>query len=206
MKRWLSLAAAAVLLAIAIPGAVMADNGWTMYVYTENGGSLNVRSSERVENNVLGTLRYGTAVTVYALYNGWAMIWYPYTSGGYHTDYAYVQSRYLVYQKPSDRRPAPAPTAAPAPSSNAAQVLAEMNAEFRSAKQVTAPYTIVSRPSRASGWVNLRWAPTMEAERIAACPQGKELIVLAVLKNWYQVRDPATGMIGFISSKYVIVK
>jgi len=57
-----------------------------------------------------------------------------------------------------------------------------------------------------SGWVNLRWAPSTEAERIATCPQGKELTVLAELKNWYQVEDPATGMIGFIKRTFVSVK
>ena len=81
-----------------------------------------------------------------------------------------------------------------------------MNAEFNTAKKVAAPYTVVARPSRASGWVNLRWAPSTEAERIATCKQGKELTVLAELKNWYQVQDPETGMIGFISNQYVTRK
>ena len=81
-----------------------------------------------------------------------------------------------------------------------------MNAEFASAKKVAVPYTVVARPSRASGWVNLRWAPTTEAERISTCKQGKELTVLAELKNWYQVQDPVTGMIGFISRQYVTKK
>ena len=65
---------------------------------------------------------------------------------------------------------------------------------------------MISRPSRATGWVNLRWAPSVEAERIATCPQGKELTVLAELSDWYQVQDPVTGMIGFISRQYVSVK
>ena len=46
-------------------------------------------------------------------------------------------------------------------------------------------------------------APSTEAERIATCGQGKELIVLTEMTNWYQVQDPATGMIGFISRQYV---
>ena len=77
-----------------------------------------------------------------------------------------------------------------------------MNAEFRTAVKV-APFTVIARPSRASGWVNLRWAPTTEAERIATCPQGKELTVLAQTNSWYQVQDPVTGMIGFIMQKFV---
>ena len=51
--------------------------------------------------------------------------------------------------------------------------------------------------------MNLRWAPSTEAERIATCPQGKQLTVIGETKNWYQVQDPKTGMIGFISRQYV---
>ena len=34
----------------------------------------------------------------------------------------------------------------------------------------------------------------------------KLLTVLAVLSNWYQVQDPSTGMVGFISRKYVSIR
>ena len=81
-----------------------------------------------------------------------------------------------------------------------------MNDEFRTGKLVANPFTVYARPSRASGWVNLRWAPSTEAERIATCPQGKQLTVIGEIgetRNWYQVQDPQTGMIGFISRQYV---
>ncbi len=188
---------AMLMFALLIP-AVHADT--TMYVYTADGKTLNVRSSERVEDNVIGRLPFGTAVTVRANYNGWSEILYPWvnTAGnGYHVDYAYVQSRYLVPTYPGTT-----PTPDPVPSGS---TISAMNTEFRSAVKVT-PFTVVARPSRASGWVNLRWAPSLEAERIATCPQGKELTVLAQLSNWYQVQDPATGMIGFISRQYVYAK
>lgn len=171
-----------------------------MYVYTEDGKTLNVRSSERVENNVIGRLPFGAEVIVRATYNGWAEIRYPWVNNalnGYQVDYAYVQSRYLVSTKPGTT-----PTPAPEPSGS---TIASMNAEFRSAVKVV-PFTVVARPSRASGWVNLRWAPSLEAERIATCPQGKVLTVMAQLNNWYQVQDPVTGMIGFISRQYVSVQ
>ena len=84
--------------------------------------------------------------------------------------------------------------------------MADLNREFRSARVVQTPYTVVSRPVRASGWVNLRWAPSLEAELIETCPQGKELTVLTEMNNWYQVQDPTTGMIGFIMRKYVQVR
>lgn len=185
------------LAALLVPSAQA--SGVIMYVYTENGGSLNVRRDPIVTNNIIGKLNYGQAVSVrITMANGWACIdW-----NGTDTSVAYVQSRYLSWTVPTTRpvtpTPAPAPTAAPSGGSG----LDAVNAEFRTARQVT-PFIVVSRPARASGWVNLRWAPSVDAERITTCPQGKELTVLAETKNWYQVQDPATGMIGFIMRQYV---
>lgn len=201
-KKLSVLILTAVLAAAMIISTAAAET--TMYVYTENGKPLNVRSSERVANNLVGTLDYGAQVTVRFIYNGWAEIVYPWGDArGFRVDYAYVQSRYLVSSKPGSRSGGSSVSPAQSTDANtAAKAFNEMNAEFRSARQVTS-YTVTARPSRASGWVNLRWAPTTEAERIATCPQGKQLIVLAETTNWFQVQDPATGMIGFISRKYV---
>ena len=69
-KKIISLTAAVLLMMALLIPAVHADT--TMYVYTENGGTLNVRSSERIENNVIGTLPYGAQVTVRSSYNGWS--------------------------------------------------------------------------------------------------------------------------------------
>ena len=203
-KRLISLALIAVLMAMVIP-ALAASNDGTMYVYTDNGGSLNVRSSPNTGNNIIGYLKYGEAVTVNAtLSNGWTQILWKQNQYG-EFSVAYVQSRFLLSYKPAPH--SAQPTAAPtANTTDYAKVVSSMNAEFSSAKKVAAPYTVVARPSRASGWVNLRWAPTTEAERIATCKQGKELTVLVELKNWYQVQDPETGMIGFISRQYVTKK
>ena len=70
-------------------------------------------------------------------------------------------------------------------------------------KQVASPYIIVSRPVRSTGWVNLRRAPSIEAKILIRCPQGKTLTVLAELDGWFKVEDIPTGLIGYISSKYV---
>ena len=78
-----------------------------------------------------------------------------------------------------------------------------MNKEFRSAKDVE-PFAVTVRPSRASGWVNLRWAPSLSAEIIATYKQNDKLLVIKELKNWYQVEDQSTGNVGFISKKYVV--
>ena len=197
-KRLMTLILAVVMAAALIPAAGFAVSD-VMYVYTENGKGLNVRSDPSVSNNVIGSLPYGAAVSVsMPLASGWTAI--NWSAGSV----AYVQSRFLLDYAPAPRptsRPVPVPTAVP--SGNAAKTLSDMNAEFRSARKVTAPYTVISRPARASGWVNLRWAPSTETERIATCPQGKQLTVIAEMTNWYQVQDPATGMIGFISRQYV---
>ena len=212
MKKMVSLALIAVLMAMLIPSLAAADSYYgTQWVYTDNGKSLNVRSSPNTGDNIIGSLKYGAEVTVVQMYaNGWAQILWEQNQYG-EFGAAYVQRRFLVNHKPSSKPVQPTPTATPASggsanSTNYTKEFSSMNSEFKSAKQVDAPYTVVARPSRASGWVNLRWAPSTEAERIATCSQGKELTVLAELKNWYQVQDPVTGMIGFISRQYVTKK
>ena len=195
-RKLIALALAVVMAALLIPAVVAADSGWIMYVYTDNGKTLNVRRDPMVADNIIGQLKFGEAVSVrMTTSNGWACI--DWSSG----EVAYVQSRFLVNSQPGIR-PAPSGGGTAPATTDAAKILTDMNAEFRSARQVV-PFTVTARPTRASGWVNLRWAPSTESERIATCPQGKELTVLAEMKNWYQVQDPMTGMIGFISRKYV---
>ena len=205
-KQIISLALIAALMAMLIPALAAAEER-TMYVYTDNGKSLNVRSAPNTGDNVIGSLKYGEPVDVISISNGWAKIWY---GQSYYGEFgtAYVQSRFLLNYKPAPH--SAQPTAAPSSGSASgtadyAKAFSAMNAEFATGKKVS-PYTVVARPSRASGWVNLRWAPSTEAERIATCKQGKELTVLAELKNWYQVQDPVTGMIGFIIRQYVTKK
>lgn len=199
-KRLLSLALAVILLTAFLPAFAVAEAGWTMYVCTENGGSLNVRSSPKTGDNVIGKLNYGDSVFVYSIStNGWASIEWQSYYGEFFT--AYVMSRHLVNYNPG-ARPTKAPSPTAAPSADSDRIIADMNREFASAKKVS-PYTVAARPSRASGWVNLRWAPSTGMEVISKCTQGKRLTVLAELRNWYQVQDPETGLIGFISSQYV---
>ena len=212
-KRLISLALVAILAAMLIPSLAFADYYGTQWVYTDNGKSLNVRSAPNTGDNIIGSLAYAAEVTVVKMYdNGWAQILWEQNQYG-EFGVAYVQRRFLVNHKPTSKPTPVQPSATTAPASggsadstNYTKVFSDMNSEFRSAKKVDAPYTVVARPSRASGWVNLRWAPSTEAERIATCSQGKELTVLAELKNWYQVQDPVTGMISFISRQYVTKK
>ncbi len=80
-----------------------------------------------------------------------------------------------------------------------------LNAEFRTARQVT-PFSIVVRPTSAKGWVNLRWAPSTEAEVIITRNNGDLLTVIAETQSWYQVQDPYTGVTGFIMKLYTARK
>ena len=181
----------------------MASEGY-YYVYTENGKNLYVRSTPGGE--IVGSLKYGTRI--YCYYrdggNGWALIDYYYNNPGYGygTYAAYISSRYLRKNKPPARNSGSSSSSSSS-SSSFADVTAEINAEFKSAKKVT-PFIVTVRPSRASGWVNLRWAPTKSAEVLATYKQNEKLLVIRETNNWYQVEDQDTGDVGFISKQFVV--
>ena len=191
-----ALFALALILAAAAPAAMAAD--YTLgygegyyYVYAENGKSLNVRDTPG--GAVVGSLKVGTQVYVYTITSdNWALITYRYNKPGYGIgDYAcYVSRRFLVSQMP-DRQ-----------SSSSGDSLSDINAEFRSARK-TGNFYIVVRPTRVSGWVNLRWAPSLDAEVMATYKANERLLVLRELNNWYQVEDTNTGNVGFINKQFV---
>ena len=176
------------------------DSAGYYYVYTENGKGLNVRATPGGE--VVGSLKYGTKI--YCYYrdggNGWALIDYTYNMPGVGkgTYACFISSRYLRKSKP----PAKPEGTTPSPATPT-DATTEINAEFRSAKKVD-PFAVTVRPSRASGWVNLRWAPSKQAEVMATYKANEKLLVIQDLKNWYQVEDQDTGDVGFISKQYVV--
>ena len=125
---------------------VVPETYQTMFVYTDNGQGLNVRSAPYVGNNIIGLAPYASEVQIIRfLDNGWAcIVWY----GGE----AYVQSRYLQGYQPSPYdpvTPTPTPTRVPVTPTAAPYVptdtLAPPNAEFRTARFVT-PFTVSVRP------------------------------------------------------------
>ena len=209
MKKFVTLAVAVLLCMLAVSSALAE----TYYVKTDDGKTVNVRWTDDKNHAVMAKLPYGTAVEVLATTKKgtWALINYKgMTQDGEYVDCdAYVMMRFLSRSYPGEYQNKSSGSSSGSASStttDAGKVFSDMNREFASARKVSAPYTVVARPTRASGWVNLRWAPSTEAERIATCNQGKELTVLAELKNWYQVEDPATGMIGFIKRNFVSVR
>ena len=206
-KRLIALLMVLVLAAGLIPAAIaeddtpMASEGY-YYVYTENGKNLYVRSTPGGE--IVGSLKYGTKI--YCYYrdggNGWALIDYYYNNPGYGygTYAAYISSRYLRKNKPPARNSGSSSSSS---SSASADVAAEIDAEFKSAKKVT-PFVVTVRPTRASGWVNLRWAPSKSAQLMATYKQNEKLLVIKETNSWYQVEDQGTGDVGCINKQFVV--
>ena len=195
MKRFVSmtLVVLTLMLAVFVPMAMAGEEGPNAhagyyYVKTGNGKGLNVRDNPN--GKVVGSLKYGTRVYVDAFSSSeWALITYRYDNGHGKGDYAaYVSTRFLVRNNPGKYQGSS--------SARSGAALTE--------KQVASPYTIVSRPVRtAGGWVNLRRTPSTDAKVLEKCFAGKTLTVLAELDGWFKVEDLPTGIIGYISSKYV---
>ena len=195
IRRILTLtAAAALLIGLLLPAVSLA--GTEMYVYTANGKGLNCRTEPYVGDNIIKSIPYGTKVYVeYHLGNGWSCIRW---SGAYSV--AYVQSRFLVSYQPST---GPVTTIPSGTVTDNASTVAELNVIFKTYRRVANPYYVTARPVRASGWVNLRFAPTKQAEVISTHRDNDRLIVIAELAGWYQVEDPDTGAVGYMVSQYV---
>ncbi len=194
-RKILTLMAAAVLVAcILIPAVSLAYT--EMYVYTANGKGLNCRTEPYVGNNVIKSIPYGSPVYVeYHLGNGWSCIRW---SGAYSV--AYVQTRFLVSYQPSSGPVPPSPSGS---SADDATTVAELNRIFKTYRRVTNPYVVTVHPARSSGWVNLRFAPTKQAEVISTHRDNDRLIVIAELAGWYQMEDPDTGAVGYMVTQYV---
>lgn len=192
MKKLVALlTAVALLLTVMASFASAEGTGFglgTMFVYTENGKGLNVRSSPETGENIIGSLPYGASVDVTGFDGSWARISY---SGGT----AWVQSRFLQWYAPG-----PKPDPQPAPGSDTSQTNAELNSE------VSIPQTAVqAQAKRSSGWVNMRVSPSKNTRRVQTCPDGAQLIAFAETTNWYHVTDPATGNSGYIRKDFLKV-
>ena len=200
-KRMVSLLLVFVMaLGLMIPAALAedetaAEEGY-YYVYTENGKGLNVR--ETPGGKVVGNLKYGTRIHVDAFVDSnWALIVYNYDNGYGKGDYAaFVNRRFLQKTKPAAKK------AATKTVGSANDTVETLNKEFASAKKVT-PYKVTVRPTRASGWVNMRWAPSQSAEMMATYKANDQLLVIRELTNWLQVEDQDTGDVGFINKAFI---
>ena len=169
----------------------------TMYVYTENRGTLNVRSEPQSGSNVVDRLDYGTEVIVegpVVINTDWSCIRNRKAPGGI----GYVMTRYLSNYRPSDADRA-------AEDKERKANLEELNRQLKSARTLETPLMLAVRASRASGWVNFRVGPGVAADRIASLPDGRSMKAIGETDKWYQAIDLETGKIGYISKNYVTV-
>ena len=210
-KRIISLLLAAVLLLTALPAA-FAEEGQTleellgidmtqypktMYVYTENGGKLNVRREPRTGDNVIDQLEYGAEVIVegpVVINADWCCIRNKKGNNGV----GYVMTRYLVNTQPRDAQKR-------AEEAERKANLEELNRQLKSARGLEQPLMLSVRASRASGWVNFRVGPGVAADRIASLPDGRELKAIGETDKWYQAIDLESGKTGYVSKNYVTV-
>ena len=173
-------------------------NDWpkTMYVYTENGGTLNVRSEPIVKSgNVIGKLDYGAEVIVegYVVVNtDWSVIRYKKGPDGL----GYVMNRFLVDKKPGKSKKQKE-------AEQKAREEKQMNEQLATAETFEKPFMAVVRAARTSGWINFRNGPGTAAQKIGVLEDGHELKVIGMTNDWYQVVDLATGTTGYVHKNYV---
>lgn len=194
------------LLALMVPMAASVAHAETfgyseMYVKTDNGKDLPVRAEPNKKAKVIGYAKYGSVVATdwsYAGNDGWTKLVWGAAGDGY------VQSRYLVSSQPAPYKKATKAPATPKPTANAKKQAAELkkqqdalNKELKSEKEIE-PCYIAVRPSRSTGMVNFRVGPSTATSKITTYPSGKELIALGETTNWWRVRDPETGKVGYI--------
>jgi SH3-like domain-containing protein len=154
----------------------------TLYVDTANGGNLRMRARPDTNANEVASLKYGTAVSLYSYVNSqWAYV-------GYRGNYGYCMIRYL-----SDVAPGLKPTPTPVPS-----VSQNMYDNFRAAD-----YRVLVNPTVPTGFVNLRWAPSLDAPVQGIYYANSVLRVISTNGTWCQVIDDQKNVCGFMMSAYM---
>ena len=193
MKKRILASVLAMLLIMAVSTSALAATRW---IKTGNGKPAVGREGPSKDYNVLTYLGYGTIVnTVGSSENGYTPVQMP---GG--SDTAYVLTKFLAKGEPDQYVPSQKNSDS---SSTPAGLQSSIVSEFNAAKFVS-PYNVVTYHKRASGRINMRWAPNAKAKLIHSYAAGEMLTVLAELKNWYQVQDPENGWVGFIRSDFLM--
>ena len=198
MKKFVSILAAMALLmtmtaAFAAPRTIGGPG--TMFVYTENGKPLNVRSEPRTGDNVIGQLEYGASVYVKVFNGDWCGI-------QYHSVIGWVQSRFLQWSAPDPRPAPPAPTPEPAPAPEPEPDPGEE--ELQNEVTIT-PVQVQVVAGRSSGWADMRILPSRDSRRVQYCTDGMQLTAFAETPNWFHVTDPGSGSIGYILKDFLMI-
>ncbi|MGN0996934.1 MAG: SH3 domain-containing protein [Candidatus Ventricola sp.] len=188
MKKTL-LVTAMLLLCLILPAGASAT---TMYVKTPKGGAVSVRPEPSTDAGYVAKLPYGASVEVLQNEGTWTAVDWP----GWSQP-CYIQSRYLVSSYPGSK---PAGTQTGASDKGAASIA---DVDFKSFRLVD-PYYVYVQASHVGGYVNLRWAPSMDAAVAQRVNDGSELRVIAEGRGWYQVMDERSGYVGFMRSSFLV--
>ena len=164
------------------PGANQKTIG-TLYVDTANGGNLRMRARPDTNSPEVTSLKNGTALNLFFYANSqWAYV-------GYNGHYGYCMVRYL-----SDVQPGNKPAETPVPVTPSQQ---NLYANFSPAN-----YWVLVNPSVPTGFVNLRWAPSLDAPVQSIYYANKTLRVISTNGAWYQVIDDQNNVCGFMMCAY----
>ena len=173
------------LFALCIPAMAENKTTKTMYVNTQNGGPLNVRTApDDSKDNVICQYKYGDRITVISnAKNGWYQISCPRAKSGI----GYVMAEFLSATRISDEQ------------------IQKKDIERQMNHYHNVPsFMIVARPSNpVTGWVNFRTAPGTAASRITTLKDGRLLTVIGETLDWYKAVDSLTGMTGYVMKAYV---
>jgi len=187
MKKLAALVLVVILTTMMVSAAFAMVGQMTMYVYTSNGKTLNLRQEPNTDAKILANIPYGAAVNVYQPYNS---AWY---SVGYNGISGYVMSKYLVSYAPG-----PKPTAHPQPTASPGGLDNSMYKGF-----TTTYYQAQVRPNSPSGYVNLRWGPSLYADIHDRYFMNELLTVMSQNDSWCQVLDEANHVMGFMMRKFL---
>lgn len=164
---------------------------YAVYSHCRNGKPLNVRSGPGKQYDVIDQIPYGQEIYVNGETSpGWLQL----------NDVGYVQASLTSKTYPGPYVPPEVKPVAPDEEADPT----EYNGLFAKAIQVT-PYTVTLQATQKSkGLANVRWAPSKKSTLLRSYLSGTQILVIAELKNWYQVYDASTNTVGFVHSAYVI--
>ena len=184
MKRAISLLLFLAIVLTVVPASCFAYPS-VMYVDTANKKSLNLRSDMSTKATVLTQIPYRAEVQIVEMQQGqtWVTVSYNGITG-------YVMVRYLSMTRPDY---APIPTARP--------TAAPIGSIYDQFGPVYARAIVA--PSSPGGFVNMRWAPSLQAPVFSICYANVELYVYYANDTWCQVYNPTTNTFGYMMRAFL---
>lgn len=150
-----------------------------LYVNAQAGDSLAMRAAPQADAAVVTTLENGTQVTLFSYVDSsWAYV-------AYRSYFGYCPLSDLSQTIDGEGGSTPAESEDPYKDFKAVNDMAEV------------------QPTSPTGFVNLRWAPSLEASVQTIYYAGEKLRVLATDGIWSQVYNETTHVCGFMMNIYL---